>query len=299
LERYIEIGQLSAIRPVVNFANFTTSPVGFSWGPRTIPDCQFVHVVSGSAEVFMNGATRVINSGDTVFYGMDTPHRIVVSQDHPCTFYSIHFSWDRVLADPIHPISADSVITDCSIEDLEKHGPAYNVTMEGYGKVWIPHFFNIPKIENLMAPIVREYMMAEAGYAFMMRGHLYLLLMEIIRGLMSNRILGSEQGKKITAVLEAMKKEPDRSWTTKQLARIGGYHPTYFAALFKEAIGHAPKHFLILERIRQAKTLLLELDTIESTADKLGYSSVHYFSRHFKEVTGYTPSEYKKRSAFL
>jgi AraC-like DNA-binding protein len=298
LERFIEIGQLSAIRPVVNFANFTTSPAGTKWGPRIIPDCQFIHVVSGSAEIVVNGTPRSIVSGDTVFYGMDTPHQIVVSQDQPCTFYSIHFSWDRELADPIHPYS-DAALTECSFEDLQQHGPSYSVTMEGYGRMMIPHFFNIPKIENLMAPIVREYMRAEAGYAFMMRGQLYLLLMEVLRGLMSNRIMGSEQSKKIAAVLEAMQNEPDRNWTTKQLARIGGYHPTYFAALFKDAVGHAPKHFLILERIRLAKTLLLELDTIEATADRLGYSSVHYFSRHFKEITGFTPSEYKKRSAFL
>ena len=27
-------------------------------------------------------------------------------------------------------------------------------------------------------------------------------------------------------------------------------------------------------------------------ADRLGYTSVHYFSRQFKKVTGMTPSEY-------
>jgi AraC-like DNA-binding protein len=296
MERNIQIGNLSLIRPVVNFANFTTVPAGTSWGPRIIPDCQFIHVVSGSAEVILNGAARSIVSGDTVFYGMDTPHQIVVSQDHPFTFYSIHFSWDRELADPIPPYSE---LRDCSPQDLERRGPTYSITIDSNVTVTMPHYFNIAKIENLMAPIVREYMMAELGYIFMMRGQLYLLLTEVLRGLISNRTIGSEQGKKIASVLEVMRQEPVRSWTIPQLARIGGYHPTYFAALFKEAVGHAPKHFLILERIRLAKTLLLELDSIEAAADRLGYSSVHYFSRHFKEVTGFTPSEYKKRSAFL
>jgi AraC-like DNA-binding protein len=300
LERFIEVGNLLGIRPVINFANLTTFPAGLRFGPRIIPDCQLIHVVSGSAEVVIHGIRRMIVSGDTVFYGIDTPHQIMVSQDQPCTFYSIHFSWDRESAEPIHPHSVlPSAEWMCSPADLEKQGPIYRVTMDGYGQVIIPHYFSIPKLENLMAPIVQEYVKAESGYAFMMRGQLYLLLMEIIRGLMSNRIMGSEHSKKIAVVLEAMQNEPNRSWTTKQLARIGGYHPTYFAALFKEAVGHAPKHFLILERIRLAKTLLLDLVTIEAVADRLGYSSVHYFSRHFKEVTGFTPSEYKKRSTIL
>jgi AraC-like DNA-binding protein len=296
MERMIQIGNLLKIRPAVNFANFTTVPAGTRWGPRRIPDCQFIHVVSGEAEVILNGAVRRIISGVTVFYGIDTPHQIVVAPDHPFTFYSIHFSWDRELADPIPPYNE---LEECGHQDLELIGPSYSITMDTYGTMTMPHFFNIPKIENLMAPIVREYMMAEPGYAFMMRGQLYLLLMEVLRFCMSSRKIGSEQSKKIASVLEAMRQDPDRNWTTPQLARIGGYHPTYFAALFKEAVGHAPKHFLILERIRLAKTLLLDLESIEAVADKLGYSSVHYFSRHFKEVTGFTPSEYKKRSAFL
>lgn len=296
MERNIEIGNLSSIRPVVNFANFSTVPAGTTWGPRMIPDCQLIHVVSGEAEVTLNGTSRRILSGDTVFYGTDTPHRIVVDGDFPFTFYSIHFSWDRETADPVPPYHD---IERCGPQDLERSGPAYRVTMDGHGTITMQHYFHIPKIENFLAPIVSEYMMAEPGYAFMMRGQLSLLLAEVLRGLISNRTMSSEQNKKIASVLDAIRQEPDRSWTTPQLARIAGYHPTYFADLFKKMVGHAPKHYLILERIRVAKTLLLELDTIEAVADRLGYSSVHYFSRHFKEVTRFTPSEYKKRSAFL
>ena len=40
------------------------------------------------------------------------------------------------------------------------------------------------------------------------------------------------------------------------------------------------------QAIREGKKNFTEI------ANDLGYSSIHYFSRHFKKVTGMTPSEY-------
>ena len=46
-------------------------------------------------------------------------------------------------------------------------------------------------------------------------------------------------------------------------------------------------------KIETAKTMLREGDgNITQIADRLGYASVHYFSRYFKQATGMTPSEY-------
>ena len=46
-------------------------------------------------------------------------------------------------------------------------------------------------------------------------------------------------------------------------------------------------------KIDTAKQLMREGNyNITQIADYLGYASVHYFSRHFKQVTGMTPSEY-------
>lgn len=295
MERTVQIGNLSKIRPVVNYASFSTAPAGTSWGPRKIPDCQLIHVVSGEADIILNGSVRRIYSGDTVFYGVDTPHKIVVSSDRPLTFYSMHFSWDEESADPTPPFNG---LENCNLQELNQYGSTYTFTMDTYGIMAMPHYFNIPRIENLITPIVREYLMAEPGYAIKMRGQLYLLLIEVVRGLMTIQAIGSKQNKKIASVLEAIKQEPDKTWKTIHLARIAGYHPTYFAALFKNTVGYGPKHFLILERIRLAKTVLLEFDSIEKAADKLGYSSVYYFSRHFKKFTGFTPSEYKKRNEY-
>ena len=46
-------------------------------------------------------------------------------------------------------------------------------------------------------------------------------------------------------------------------------------------------------KIEKAKDMIrLHHDNFTQISEKLGYNSIHYFSRQFKKVTGLTPTEY-------
>ncbi|MCU6712870.1 AraC family transcriptional regulator [Paenibacillus sp. J5C_2022] len=70
---------------------------------------------------------------------------------------------------------------------------------------------------------------------------------------------------------------------------------TQLNVLFKRTSGTGIITYLQQLKIEHAKKHIRE-DTCNLTeiADLLGYSSVHYFSRHFKKAVGMTPSEYAK-----
>ncbi len=291
----VHVGRLSQIRPTVNFANRMTASPGQEWGPRTIPDCQLLYVISGKATLLLGPVKYALNAGDCVFYGAESPHLLVSSVVEPFTFSSIHYSWDKVSPKPVNPIPD---IRSCQKNDLRKPALSYSVHVDGYGNVAFPHYFTLPSLESLFMQIVREYRVEEHGYDSVLRGLMTQLLVVIIRHLIHGQYSSTARSK-IAAALEAVRKQPHIGWTTVELAGLCGYHPTYFAALFKEATGHSPKHYLVLERIRKAKDLLLEADTIEEVAERLGYASAHYFCRNFKSVTGLTPSEFKRQSAEL
>ncbi|MDF2959582.1 MAG: AraC family transcriptional regulator [Paenibacillus sp.] len=291
------IAKLSEIRPVVNFANRLIARPGQNWGPRTIPDCQFIFVISGQATIKLGPQTYRISSGECVFYGANSPHQIISSQTDPVTFSSIHFSWDQESAKPVHPVAE---IRDCEERELEMKPAAYAVQMDGFGEVQVPHYFVQPALEPLFLQIADEYGNAGYGYEASLRGLLLHLIVTIVRQHLVTGLPSSpDQMRKITPALEAIRSGPDANWTTDELARLCGYHPTYFAALFRQTTGASPKHFVVLERIRRAKQLLLEDCTIEQTADKLGYTSIHYFCRNFKEATGLTPTEFKRQMKVL
>lgn len=58
--------------------------------------------------------------------------------------------------------------------------------------------------------------------------------------------------------------------------------------------GKMYKDYLIFLRIEYAKNLLLENLTVDETCRKVGYSSISYFTKLFKEITGVTPAKYKR-----
>ena len=64
--------------------------------------------------------------------------------------------------------------------------------------------------------------------------------------------------------------------------------------LFRTEYGGGVTAYIIDKRLELAKKLITNDDySVTETADKLGFSSVHYFSRLFKKKTGVSPLEYK------
>lgn len=65
--------------------------------------------------------------------------------------------------------------------------------------------------------------------------------------------------------------------------------------LFKNTFGTSPMKYLNELKIAEAKKLLRDdTHSVSEIAEMLGYSCIHSFSRNFKTVTGFSPSEYKK-----
>jgi len=70
---------------------------------------------------------------------------------------------------------------------------------------------------------------------------------------------------------------------------------TFLVRLFKQKTGLSVMKFYKNLKIDKAKTLIRERQhNFTEIADLLGYSSIHGFSRHFKQVTDLTPTEYAR-----
>ena len=68
---------------------------------------------------------------------------------------------------------------------------------------------------------------------------------------------------------------------------------TNLKTVFKSVTGMGVMEYYRHLKIERAKQMLREgSGNITQIADRLGYTSVHYFSRHFKQATGMTPREY-------
>jgi transcriptional regulator GlxA family with amidase domain len=70
---------------------------------------------------------------------------------------------------------------------------------------------------------------------------------------------------------------------------------SYFRKMFKKYTGIAPGQYLLQLKIMRAKELLTNSNmSIKEISYELGFHSIYYFSRLYKEKTGMKPSDLRK-----
>jgi len=71
--------------------------------------------------------------------------------------------------------------------------------------------------------------------------------------------------------------------------------PSYLTALFQKHLQISPGEYLRRVKLQKSKQLIREGNlNFTQIAEALEYSTVHHFSRQFKEKFGITPSQYAK-----
>ncbi len=96
--------------------------------------------------------------------------------------------------------------------------------------------------------------------------------------------------KKITEYLEA---NLYRQLTLADICKDNLVGRSYLQKIFREKTGGGAMEYFGRLKISASKTMMREgTSNFTEIASLLGYNSIHYFSRHFKKVTGMTPSEY-------
>jgi transcriptional regulator GlxA family with amidase domain len=105
-------------------------------------------------------------------------------------------------------------------------------------------------------------------------------------------------GKKIAGVLaEAryqMRSEVGRNFDLEKFAADNNIGYSWFRRMFKNYTGLSPRQYCLQLKIMRAKELLLSTElSVKEISYELGFESIHYFSRMFKQKTGKSPSEFR------
>lgn len=91
-------------------------------------------------------------------------------------------------------------------------------------------------------------------------------------------------------------KAPELDWSLAELAKRLNISKSYVQKLYKEHFGISYIDDLLEARIRMAKQLLTTTDLrVNEVAASCGYQNATHFMRQFKEKTGLSPTEYKKK----
>ena len=91
----------------------------------------------------------------------------------------------------------------------------------------------------------------------------------------------------------------DRDWAepmdVSSVAARAGYSRYHFIRLFKQAYGETPGSYLSRRRVERAQDLLRTADlTVSEICVAVGFESLGSFCTRFKDLTGLTPTEYRR-----
>jgi len=78
----------------------------------------------------------------------------------------------------------------------------------------------------------------------------------------------------------------------KKLPEKFGYSYSHISSFFSKSVGISLKEYFLLSRHRRACELLKSGITVTQTAERMGYSSIHVFSKAFSLREGLSPSAY-------
>ena len=81
------------------------------------------------------------------------------------------------------------------------------------------------------------------------------------------------------------------------LAERYGCSTEHFRHKFRKEFNISPQKYILINRLNFVKELLLNSSlSIANIAQQSGFSDSNYFSRYFKRITGYTPTQFKTNS---
>ena len=99
---------------------------------------------------------------------------------------------------------------------------------------------------------------------------------------------------KLAPIFEHVEQNLSHEITLEEAAKLNGMNREYFCRFFKKATGITFVDYINFVRIHRAEELLISTqESISAISDELGFSSVSYFTRVFKNITTFTPAFYR------
>src|SRR5215203_5966745 len=96
---------------------------------------------------------------------------------------------------------------------------------------------------------------------------------------------------------QSLRDNLSHQWTVEEMAALVGLGHTAFSERVKNFTGFSPLNYLINIRISEAIKLLKRQDVnVTDIALDVGFYSSQHFATTFKKLTGYTPSQFRKKN---
>ncbi|GAB2793900.1 AraC family transcriptional regulator [Streptomyces daliensis] len=161
-----------------------------------------------------------------------------------------------------------------------------------------------PGLMPILASMRREVCTARVGFAGVLARLAEVAAAMIVRGWIecgcddTSGLIAALRDPRLAHAILALHQQPGHHWTVAELAERSNVSRSVFADRFQATIGTPPLRYATeLRMLLAGQWLAQDTLTVESVAQRLGYTSQASFSRAFKRVTGHSPGASRDRRA--
>lgn len=149
--------------------------------------------------------------------------------------------------------------------------------------------------EKLIAHMIREYDMKPPGYMTLLRCYFLELCVFFARLYSEQQLIQKDHHIQIAEVVAFMDAHYTEPFSVSELAKKAMLSDRHFSRIFTRTYKISPIQYIHQLRLEKAALLLKNSDApITEIAYLCGFNDSNYFTKHFKQHFGLTPSAYRK-----
>ena len=237
--------------------------------PQTHTIYEIEYILSGSGIQSINGKEYTVRKGDIIFIYTSDKH-MYYPDDNTESFGVLNCVFPQI------PVGQEEKL----------HNIPYVLSLSSGA---------IIEIDQIFQKMELEFQNKDAGYQDFLNSYLNLLIAILYRDSHKEMEKNAHLQSNIVLVLEYIENNFTHI-TMKDCADFLSYSSSYFSKFFKASVGVTVSEYINGKKLQVAVTLLAETDQpVEIIIQKSGFSHRKHFYQTFKNFTGMTPMEYRKR----
>ena len=275
------------IHPFGRYLRFM--PVGKTqeYAPFIPYDARLFLCIGGKGVIMADGAQYKMERGCCIIINSGVPYHLIAEKKE-ALYFAANFDFtfeNSSLTTPVPPARVEQYRPEELIGHVEFSD------MPEFDRV--VYLKGMTALEQKCTAAEREYSRKLNFNDGIVSGILSEILFECARVLISAE---NQSADIVEQILDYIHQNFNKPLTNKSIGDIFSFHPNYINELVRKSTGQPLHRYLLQVRISKAIDLLEETNnSVSSIADTCGFQSLYYFSRYFKKMTGFTPTEYRRK----
>lgn len=282
---------LNTLKPYVRHCG-DSQRLAWHIGSRKLLDYLVVYIAEGAGRFVVGGIESEAREGDLFWIPPDVTHEMEGFPPKMICPY-VHFDLWYHPARSLWDFSIPSGMVDLSdLKELAHPSVSHPALSSLCGRL---RSFTNQRAGQLIRDICAEAARSQPYATLRISGLLLGMIAEILRGQTQLTRHYDTHTSSLEKAADYMRVHCAENITIGEMAEFCRLSTSCFRRLFVRHYGCSPRGYLRRARIQLAKELMLDSDlNFSEIAFKIGFMTVHSFSRAFRSIEGISPTEYRK-----